>query len=77
MTTDNSIASVVGFRIKKYTSTEGKGDKDSGKLQVTLEAEVDDIRCLNHDVGEIVAAFNLHQRAFEPVVMQIRFPDKE
>lgn len=74
---DNSISSVTGFRIKKYTSSEGKGDNDSGKLQLILEAEVDDIRCLEHDTGDIVAAFNLHQRALEPVVLQIRFPDSD
>jgi hypothetical protein len=74
---DDSISSVTGFRIKKYTSTEGKGDKDSGKLQVILEADVDDIRCLEHNVGDIVSAFNLHQRAYEPVVLKIRFPDDD
>ena len=74
---DKSIASVTGFRIKKFSSTEGKNDKDSGTIQITLEAAADDINAIDYDLGDIVAAFNMHQRATEAIVLKIRFPDKD
>lgn len=74
---DNSISSVAGFRIKKYTSIESRGDNGSGTLQVILEAPIDDVRCLGHEVDDVVAAFTMHQIAKEPIVLTIRFPEED
>ena len=75
------LASVTGLRIKKFVSTEGKGDKDPGKVQITLEADKDSIRVGGENVGDfnlgdIIGALNMHQTATEPVILELRFPDK-
>lgn len=74
--------SVVGLRVKKFTSTEAKNEKDSGKLQIVLEADKDDVRVSGlenvgvYDLGDIIAALNLHQSATEPVTVEMKFPIK-
>lgn len=73
---DDTSTSVTGFRIKKYTSTESKGD-GSGTLQVVLEASLDDVRALGYEVDDVVAAFVMHQIAKEPVLLALRFPEAE
>lgn len=77
---DNTL--VTGMRVKSFTPTEGKNDKDPGKLKIVLEASKDDIRVMGDGLGElnlndIVAALNIHQAAKEPIMLKLRFPDKK
>lgn len=74
---DDDEPFVVGFRIKKFVVTEGKGENSTGNVQLHLEASKEDIRAFDKNMGDIVAAFNMHQTAKEPVVLKLRFPDED
>lgn len=74
---DKSQEFVTGFRIKKFVVTEGKGEDSVGNVQLVLEASKDDVRALDKNMGDIVAAFNMHQTAKEPVVLKMRFSEED
>lgn len=71
---NNGYSSVVGFRVKSVSSIEPKNEDDSGRVKLSLEADVEDIRVLDHNSGELVSALHMHQQALEPVVLKVRFP---
>lgn len=77
----NELTQISGFRVKKFNSVEGKGDEDSGRITLTLEGNKDDIRILGDagfelNLGDVVAALNIHQVAKEPVLLQLRFEEE-
>ena len=49
---------VTGFKIVKYDSRKAR---DTEKLRVILEAEVDSIACGEHSIGDLLGALQHHQ----------------
>ena len=50
--------SVVGFKILKYDSRKAR---DSEKLRVILEVDLDDLGCGEHSVGDFLGALEHHK----------------
>lgn len=49
---------ITGFKIMKYDSRKAR---DTEKLRIILEAEVDEISCGNFKIGDVLGAFQYHQ----------------
>jgi len=49
---------ITGFKIMKYDSRKAR---DTEKLRIILEAEVDQISCGNYKIGDVLGAFQHHQ----------------
>ena len=68
---DEDGARVGGFLIKKFQSTPGTKEEDSGKIQIILEADKSEIATGAYDLGDIIKAINVHQEARQPVVVRV------
>lgn len=73
---DTDGARVGGFLIKKFISTPGKKEEETGRIQITLEASKDEISTGAFDLGDIIKAINLHQESKQPVVLRFLMPTK-
>jgi hypothetical protein len=72
--TKSVVLPVVGFFVREYKSVQSTKEDDPGKVRIILEANKEDIKTVEgHNVGDVLAALNLHQEAVEPVAMQVRF----
>jgi hypothetical protein len=49
---------ITGFKIMKYDSRKAR---DTEKLRIILEAEVDEISCGNYKIGDVLGALQHHQ----------------
>jgi len=74
-TNTTAVVPVVGFVIKKFQATQvsKKDEEDLGRIQITLEAETDDIRALDKELADVFGALNMHRVTREPVALQLRF----
>ena len=71
---DNDGVRVGGFVIKNFVSTQGKKEDDQGTLKITLEANKDEINTSGYQLGDILAAFNVHQEGQQPIVVKVLMP---
>lgn len=49
---------ITGFKIMKYDS---RKTKDTEKLRIILEAEVDSVSCGEYNIGDLLGALQHHQ----------------
>jgi len=68
-----AVIPVFGFQIKKFVGISGKGEEDTGKIQIVLEAPKDELRATDQGVNDILGAINMHHSTREAVAMQLRF----
>lgn len=73
MAGETNIVPVYGFQITKFAVTKGKKEEEVGKISVTLEAQKDDLRAMEHDINDILGAMNMHNSTDEAIAVQLRF----
>lgn len=71
--TDVTKQAITGFKIVKYDSRKAK---DTEKLRLVLEADVDDIGCGEFNIGDLLGAIQHHQSGDTDVGLSV-FVNKE
>lgn len=70
-------ATISGFRVRKFNSTEGKKEEQLGSLNLALIADKEDLR-VNEALGQLtisdlVAALTIHQSSRDEVEITLNF----
>lgn len=63
-----------GFKITKVVSISSKNEESSGKFQIQLEAEKDEIATGSLVFDALLSACNLHQESDTPIVLRMNVP---
>jgi hypothetical protein len=72
--TDSDGVRFGGFKITKVVSISSKNDESSGKFQIQLEAEKDEISTGSLVFDSLLSACNLHQESDTPIVLRMNVP---
>jgi hypothetical protein len=65
---------IVGFKIMKYDSRKAR---DTEKLRIILEAEVDSISCGDYNIGDLLGALQHHQSGETDIGLSVFINDKD
>lgn len=68
----SDIIPIFGFQVERINILPGRGEEDTGKIRIILEAPKDDLRASDHDFNAMLGAMNMHHSTKEPIAIQVR-----
>jgi hypothetical protein len=70
-------ATISGFRVRKFDSTEGKKEEQLGMLKLALIADKEDLKVNDSlgqlTIGDLISALTIHQSSRDEVEISLNF----